>query len=91
LVDSGFAKSGGYVPVQRDCRVSNVENVFAIGDCVTMPLNDKFNVGKNGVFADEQGECVARQIFAKVNNLEEEHLFMGDAQCYFESGQKNLC
>jgi len=88
LVDSGFAKSGGYVPVQRDCRVSNVENVFAIGDCVTMPLNDKFNVGKNGVFADEQGECVARQIFAKVNNLEEEHLFMGDAQCYFESGQK---
>ena len=60
--------------------------VYAVGDCVGIPLaNGKF-LPKAGVFAHGQAEAAARNIAAEIEGRAASHRFDGHGQCFVEMG-----
>lgn len=86
LVNAGLAASGGWVSVDRNTMRTPFPGVYAVGDCVGIPLaNGKF-LPKAGVFAHGQAEAAARNIAAEIEGRAASHRFDGHGQCFVEMG-----
>jgi len=86
VYESGLAKEGGFIPINRDCKTT-FENVYAVGDVTTLSVTDTMAVPKAGVFAEGEALTVAQNIISKINAKEESSLFNGKGGCFIESGR----
>ena len=86
IYDSGLAKDGGFIPINRDCKTP-FENVYAVGDVTTLTVTDTMAVPKAGVFAEGEAMTVAQNIISKIQSKKESSLFDGKGGCFIESGR----
>ena len=86
IYDSGLAQEPGFISIDRDCKTS-FENVFAIGDVTNLTVTETMAVPKAGIFAEEEGITVAKNIISKIQSKEESALFDGKGGCFIESGR----
>lgn len=86
IYDSGLAKEGGFIPINRDCKTP-FENVYAVGDVTTLAVTDTITVPKAGVFAEGEAITVAQNIISKIQSKKESSLFDGKGGCFIESGR----
>lgn len=86
IYESGLAKEGGFIPINRDCKTP-FENVYAVGDVTTLTVIDTMTVPKAGVFAEGEAIAVAQNIISNIQNKNELLLFDGKGGCFIESGR----
>ena len=86
VYDSGLAKEGGFIQINRDCKTS-FENVYAVGDVTTLTVTDTMTVPKAGIFAEGEAITVAQNIISKIQSKKEYSLFDGKGGCFIESGR----
>jgi len=86
IYDSGLAKEGGFIQINRDCKTP-FENVYAIGDVTSLPVGEKMAVPKAGIFAEGEGLTVAHNIISKIQLQDGLELFDGKGGCFIESGR----
>ena len=86
LVDSGLAASGAWVSVDRYTMRTKFPGVYAVGDCVGIPLANGKSLPKAGVFANGQGEAAGKNIADEIEGREGNHRFDGHGQCFVEMG-----
>jgi sulfide:quinone oxidoreductase len=86
IYESGLAKEGGFIPINRDCKTP-FENVYAVGDVTTLTVIDTMTVPKAGVFAEGEAITVAQNIISHIQNKNELPLFDGKGGCFIESGR----
>ncbi len=86
IYDSGLAKEGGFIQINRDCKTP-FENVYAIGDVTSLPVGEKMAVPKAGIFAEGEGLTVAHNIVSKIQSRDGSELFDGKGGCFIESGR----
>jgi sulfide:quinone oxidoreductase len=84
--DSGLAGESGWVSVDRRTLQTRWPNVYAIGDVVSIPLALGKPLPKAGVFAEREGEVVARNIAHAIAGKAETARFNGQGQCFIEIG-----
>lgn len=87
IIDSGFAQEGKFLEVDRTCK-TNFDNVYAIGDVNQIMVTEKIAVPKAGIFAEEEGITVARNIIAQIANEQQNTIFAGKGGCFLETGKK---
>ncbi|MDX1595781.1 MAG: FAD/NAD(P)-binding oxidoreductase [Nitrosopumilaceae archaeon] len=85
IYDSGLAKEGGFIVIDRDCKTS-YENVYAVGDVTSLPVGEKMAVPKAGIFAEGEGLTVAKNIISKIKSQQESAKFDGKGGCFLETG-----
>jgi sulfide:quinone oxidoreductase len=85
LGPSGLLGDDGWVAVERDQLHTGAEDVYAIGDCVSIPIATGY-LPKTGVFAHGQAEVVARNIVAVISGKEPIWAFGGQGACFMETG-----
>ena len=86
LVEAGLAPEGGWLkPDARTLELSQPD-VYAVGDCTTIPLANGLPLPKAGVFAHAQGEVVATRIAARLRGETPSATFAGEGMCYLETG-----
>lgn len=86
IYESGLAKEGGFIPINRDCKTP-FENVYAVGDVTTLTVIDTMTVPKAGVFAEGEAITVAQNIISHIQSKNELSLFDGKGGCFIESGR----
>lgn len=86
IYESGLAKEGGFIPINRDCKTP-FENVYAVGDVTTLTVIDTMTVPKAGVFAEGEAITVAQNIISNIQSKNELLLFDGKGGCFLESGR----
>lgn len=86
LVESGLAASGGWVAVDRYSLKTKFPGVYAVGDCVGIPLVNGKALPKAGVFAHGQAEATARNIIEEIQGRPASHRFDGYGKCFVEMG-----
>ena len=86
VVEAGLAKESGWVEVDSRSLETSFDDVYAIGDLTTIPLANGKRLPKAGVFAEAQGEVVAKLIAAGFNNSESTARFEGLGACFLEIG-----
>ena len=79
VAESGLAESG-WVAVDRDTLQTPFPDVYAVGDCVGIPM------AKAGVFAENAAGVVADGILARLHGAELERRYEGEGNCYIEFG-----
>lgn len=87
IIESGFAQKGKFISVDRSCKTT-FDNVYAIGDVNQIMVTDKIPVPKAGIFAEEEGITVAKNIISKIKNEQEKSIFDGKGGCFVETGKK---
>ena len=85
IYDSGLAKEGSFIVIDRDCKTSH-DNVYAIGDVTSLPVGEKMAVPKAGIFAEGEGLTVAKNIISKIKSQQESAKFDGKGGCFLETG-----
>ncbi|MEX1241100.1 MAG: FAD/NAD(P)-binding oxidoreductase [Cyclobacteriaceae bacterium] len=78
--------NSGWVEVDRHTMESKYPDVYAIGDITSIPLEMGKPLPKAGVFAHYQAKVVAHNIIQKISGKESDQKFMGDGQCFLETG-----
>ncbi len=86
LAEGGLAEAGSWVKVFPKTLETDFPGVFAIGDCVNIPLANGAALPKAGAFAQAQGEVVASRIAALLDGRDPEATFAGEGVCYIEFG-----
>jgi len=86
IYESGLAKEGGFIPINRDCKTP-FENVYAVGDVTTLTVTDTMTVPKAGIFAEGEAIAVAQNIISHIQAKNEFSLFDGKGGCFIESGR----
>ena len=86
LVEAGLAQANAWVSVDRHTMRTKFPGVYAVGDCVGIPLANGKALPKAGVFAHGQAEAAARNIAAELEGREATHKFDGHGQCFVEMG-----
>jgi len=86
IYESGLAKEGGFIPINRDCKTP-FENVYAVGDVTTLTVIDAMTVPKAGVFAEGEAITVAQNIISNIQSKNGLLLFDGKGGCFLESGR----
>jgi len=76
----------GWVKVDPRTLETSFPGVYALGDLVDIPLADGKRLPQAGVFAERQGEVVARRIAARLTGAEPQAKFDGRGHCYLEIG-----
>jgi sulfide:quinone oxidoreductase len=85
--ESGLTGSGEWIRPDPETLVTSVEGVFAIGDVTEIPMPGGLALPKAGVFAERQGQVVARNIAAMVEGRPPEARFDGRGYCFLELGE----
>ncbi len=62
-------------------------SVYAVGDVTSLPVGEKMAVPKAGVFAEGEGQVVAKNIISKIQSKEDFELYDGKGGCFIESGR----
>lgn len=86
LVESGLAKEGAWLPVDKHTMRTQFPGVYAVGDCVGIPLANGKALPKAGVFAHGQAEAAARNIADELEGKDATHRYEGHGQCFVEMG-----
>jgi sulfide:quinone oxidoreductase len=84
---SPLAAADGWVHADRLTLETEFENVYAIGDCTKIPIGKKGQLPKAGLFAEKEGEVVAKRIAARLGGQEPTAVLDGHALCYVETGR----
>lgn len=84
--EAGLTNESGWVPVDRHTLQTRFENVYAIGDVVSIPLKMGRPLPKAGVFAHAQAEVVAHNIARAWTGKGESRRFDGSGMCFIETG-----
>ncbi len=79
VAESGLA-GNGWVAVDRDTLETPFPDVFAVGDCVAIPM------AKAGVFAENAAGVAADHIIARLRGETFERRYEGEGSCYLEFG-----
>jgi sulfide:quinone oxidoreductase len=79
VAESGLAESG-WVAVDRDTLETPFPDVYAVGDCVAIPM------AKAGVFAENAAGVAADGIIARLRGEELGRRYEGEGNCYLEFG-----
>ena len=79
VAESGLAESG-WVAVDHDTLLTPFPDVYAVGDCVAIPM------AKAGVFAENAAGVVADGIVARLRGETLERRYEGEGNCYLEFG-----
>jgi sulfide:quinone oxidoreductase len=77
--ESGLAENG-WVGVDRDTLLTPFPDVYAVGDCVALPM------AKAGVFAENAAGVAADGIIARLRGEELGRRYEGEGNCYLEFG-----
>jgi sulfide:quinone oxidoreductase len=86
LVEAGLAEKGGWATPDPATLATSFEHVYAIGDCVQIPLATGQPLPKAGVLAEAEGRVVAERIAAGFEGREAEARFAGEGTCWLEVG-----
>lgn len=62
IQEAGLTRQSGWVEVDKQTLQTSYDNVFAIGDIITLPIGYGKTLPKAGVFAQYQAETVAHNI-----------------------------
>lgn len=84
---SPLADADGWIHAERYTLETAFPNVYAIGDCTKIPTGQNGQLPKAGLFAEKQGEVVARRIAARLAGEEPTARLDGHAICYVETGR----
>jgi sulfide:quinone oxidoreductase len=79
VAESGLAPNG-WVTVDRDTLLTPFPDVWAVGDCVAIPM------AKAGVFAENAAGVAADGIVARLRGEELGRRYEGQGNCYLEFG-----
>ena len=79
VAESGLAENG-WVAVDKDTLRTPFEDVYAVGDCVALPM------AKAGVFAENAAGVVADNLVARLRGEEPHRRYEGEGNCYLEFG-----
>ena len=79
VAESGLAENG-WVSVDRDTLLTPFPDVYAVGDCVDIPM------AKAGVFAENAAGVAADGIIARFRGEELGRRYEGEGNCYLEFG-----
>ena len=79
VAESGLADNG-WVAVDRDTLLTPFPDVYAVGDCVAIPM------AKAGVFAENAAGVAADHILARLSDRTSERRYEGEGNCYIEFG-----
>ncbi len=85
--ESPLVATDGWVHVNRHTLETDFDNVYAIGDCTKIPVGKNGQLPKAGLFAEKEGEVVAKRIAARLAGLEPTAQLDGQALCYVETGR----
>jgi sulfide:quinone oxidoreductase len=86
VVAAGLAEGGGWVRVDRRTMETGFPGVFAAGDVTEVAMANGKPLPKAGVFAEGEGETVARRVAAGFAGRPAEATFDGAGGCYLEVG-----
>ena len=84
---SGLTGGGEWIRPDPETLAASGEGVFAIGDVTEIPMPGGLMLPKAGVFAERQGQVVARNITAMVEGRPPEARFDGRGYCFLELGE----
>jgi sulfide:quinone oxidoreductase len=84
--DSGLTGDSGWMAVDRHTLQTRWNNVYAIGDVVSIPLALGKPLPKAGVFAHRQAEVVAENIAHAIAGQAQPARFDGHGACFIEIG-----
>jgi sulfide:quinone oxidoreductase len=79
VAESGLAPNG-WVTVDKDTLLTPFPEVYAVGDCVAIPM------AKAGVFAENAAGVAADGIVARLRGEEPGRRYEGEGNCYLEFG-----
>ncbi len=79
VAESGLAENG-WVAVDRDTLETPFPDVYAVGDCVAIPM------AKAGVFAENAAGVAADHVIARLRGETLERRYEGEGNCYLEFG-----
>ncbi len=86
VAESDLAGEGGWIRPDPRTLATGHERVWAIGDCVHIPLGERAALPKAGLFADGEGRVVAAAIAAEATGGESPEPFDGRGACFLETG-----
>jgi len=86
LRGSGLLGADGWVAVDPQQLNTVAEDVYAIGDCTSVPMPNGGMLPKAGVFAHGQAEVVARNLTAEIGGHDPIWAFGGQGACFMETG-----
>jgi sulfide:quinone oxidoreductase len=86
LIDCGLAEPGSWVTTDPETLRTGYDRVFALGDCVRIPLSDGGVLPKAGVFAEAQARVVADNLETERSGRSPRRRFNGRGACYLEVG-----
>jgi sulfide:quinone oxidoreductase len=87
VAQAGLTHGKPWVHADRETLETGVPNVWAVGDCVSIPLSNGMWLPKTGVFANAQGEVVAARIADRLAGREPDAVFTGEGTCFVQTGQ----
>lgn len=86
VAESDLGGEGGWIRVDRDTLATGHAGVYAIGDCVHIPVGEGGALPKAGVFAEAAGKVVAAGIAAEAAGGPAPEPFQGRGLCFLETG-----
>lgn len=93
ISNSGLADGSNWVPVDKNSLRTKAENVFAIGDVISVTIPGRWQkdkpmkLPKAGVFAHSQALTVSEIIASEILGKESKATFCGDGFCMLEAGE----
>ncbi|HEV8339843.1 MAG TPA: FAD/NAD(P)-binding oxidoreductase [bacterium] len=85
--ESGLTGGAEWIRPDPETLMTSIEGVFAIGDVTEIPMPGGLALPKAGVFAERQGQVVARNVAALVDGRPPEARFDGRGYCFLEVGE----
>lgn len=85
--ESKLAGPRGWIPVDSRTMRTKYDNIYAIGDCVEIPIAGGKFLPKAGVFAHGQAEIAAHNIILEMLNAKNRETYSGFGSCFIEIGE----
>jgi sulfide:quinone oxidoreductase len=86
LVEAGLTDESGWLKPDRHTLEMSQPDVYAVGDCIAIPLAGNLAVPKAGIMAEAQGIVAAERIAARLRGEEPTATFDGEGVCFIETG-----
>ena len=77
---SPLVAADGWIHVNRRTLETDFENVYAIGDCIKIPVGNDEPLPQAGLMAEKEGEVVAKRIAARLAGQAPTTMFEGDSE-----------
>jgi sulfide:quinone oxidoreductase len=86
ILASGLTNGRPWIAPDPRTLETSFSEVYAIGDCVSIPLADGKQLPKAGIFAELQGKVVAERIATRLQGQEPSASYDGTGFCFLEFG-----